>query len=137
MSALAAVYTAYDAQGDALYVGMSSDVDRRLAAHRSQSLAWWGQVAYVSVSEPMNRAAARRAEREQIAASFPRFNKQYRTVNPARALLTTVQVAAEMGVTAQTARRWIEFGQLRAIRLPSGVWRVRRDDLDALLSGAA
>jgi excisionase family DNA binding protein len=49
-------------------------------------------------------------------------------------LLTTGQVADLLNVHAQTVRRWIENGNLRAIRLPSGVWRVRRSDLDALLA---
>lgn len=49
-------------------------------------------------------------------------------------LLTTGQVAAAFNVTPQTIRRWCESGELRAIRLPSGVWRVRRSDVDALLA---
>lgn len=52
-------------------------------------------------------------------------------------LLTTGQVASLLNVHPQTVRRWIDTGRLPALRLPSGVWRVRRDDLDALLSGAA
>lgn len=49
-------------------------------------------------------------------------------------LLTTGQVADLLSVTPQTIRRWCESGHLRAIRLPSGVWRVRRSDIDALLA---
>ena len=34
-----------------------------------------------------------------------------------------------------TIRRWIKQGILRATKLPSGTWRVRRDDLEAFLQG--
>jgi len=49
-------------------------------------------------------------------------------------LLSTAQVAALVNVHPETVRRWCDSGRLRAIRLPSGVWRVRRSDLDALLA---
>ena len=49
-------------------------------------------------------------------------------------LLTTGQVAALLNLHPQTIRRWIDSGQNRAIRLPSGVWRIRRSDVDSLLA---
>ena len=36
-----------------------------------------------------------------------------------------------------TIRRWIKQGILRATKLPSGTWRVRRDELEAFLQGTS
>ena len=35
-----------------------------------------------------------------------------------------------------TIRRWIRQGVLRATKLPSGTYRIKRDDLEAFLRGA-
>lgn len=43
------------------------------------------------------------------------------------------QVAAELGVSAQTVRNWIKSGELPASRT-GHAWRVRREDLDAMIS---
>ncbi|MGA2453642.1 MAG: helix-turn-helix domain-containing protein [Solirubrobacteraceae bacterium] len=48
-------------------------------------------------------------------------------------LLTVEQVAEEMKVTSQTIRNWIKSGLLPAI-LVKHLYRIRREDLDALLS---
>ncbi len=47
-------------------------------------------------------------------------------------MLTTTQAAELLNVDRATVARWIRLGQLRAIRLPSGQYRVRRSDLEAL-----
>lgn len=36
-----------------------------------------------------------------------------------------------------TIRRWIKQGILRATKLPSGTWRVRRDEMEAFLQGTS
>ena len=51
-------------------------------------------------------------------------------------LLTVPQVAEEMQVTAQTIRNWIDHGTLPAVRI-GRAFRVRRDDVDALLQRAS
>ena len=50
-------------------------------------------------------------------------------------LLTVSEVASEFQVTAQTIRNWIEHGVLPATRIGRG-YRIRREDLDALLTRA-
>jgi excisionase family DNA binding protein len=50
-------------------------------------------------------------------------------------LLTVSEVASEFQVTAQTIRNWIEHGVLPATRVGRG-YRIRREDLDALLTRA-
>ncbi len=44
-------------------------------------------------------------------------------------VLTVDEVAAELRVSAQTVRKLIEEGQLRAFKV-RGQWRIRRADLD-------
>lgn len=51
-------------------------------------------------------------------------------------LLTVPQVAAELQVTPQTVRNWIESGVLPAVRI-GRAFRLRRDDVDALLARAS
>ena len=49
-------------------------------------------------------------------------------------ILTTGQVAKEWHVSVRTIQRYIANGQLKAVRLPSGIARVRRSDAEAALS---
>ena len=51
-------------------------------------------------------------------------------------LLTVPQVAAELQVTAQTIRNWIDHGTLPAVRI-GRAFRVKRQDVDALLERAS
>ena len=47
-------------------------------------------------------------------------------------LLTVEQIAAEFQLTSQTIRNWIKNGALPAIKV-GHVYRVRREDLDAMM----
>jgi excisionase family DNA binding protein len=51
-----------------------------------------------------------------------------------RNMLTTAEVADLLSVDRHTVTRWIRLGQLRAVRLPSGQFRVRRADVEKLLA---
>jgi len=51
-------------------------------------------------------------------------------------LLAVPKVAAELGVTAQTIRNWIDHGVLPAARF-GHVYRVRREDVEALRERAS
>ena len=48
-------------------------------------------------------------------------------------LLTTAEVARMLRVAQSTVQRWVQLGQLSAIRLPSGGIRIRRIDVEKLL----
>jgi excisionase family DNA binding protein len=48
--------------------------------------------------------------------------------------LTTKEAAAYLKVTRRTLYRWMEEGRLRFYELASGRRRVRKEDLDALLT---
>src|SRR5215831_276860 len=45
--------------------------------------------------------------------------------------LTVVDVAREYGVQPKTVYAWIRKGEIRALRLPGGDYRFRREHLDA------
>jgi excisionase family DNA binding protein len=49
------------------------------------------------------------------------------------------ELAGLLGVSTQTARRWIANGALHAVELPAGCTRklYRRADVDALVAGLA
>jgi excisionase family DNA binding protein len=51
-------------------------------------------------------------------------------------LLTVPQVAAELQVTSQTIRNWIDHGTLPAVRI-GRAFRVRRADVDEMLRRAS
>lgn len=47
-------------------------------------------------------------------------------------LMQVREAARELGVHENTLRRWEERGLLKAVRLPSGVRRFRREDIEGL-----
>jgi excisionase family DNA binding protein len=55
------------------------------------------------------------------------------TDNANQQLLTVEQIADEFQVTSQTIRNWIKGGALPAVRV-GHVYRVRREDLDAMIT---
>lgn len=54
------------------------------------------------------------------------------SVNATRTPVGIGAAAEHHGVSTATVRRWIKAGRLPAMRLPSGVYRIRIADLDAL-----
>jgi excisionase family DNA binding protein len=48
-------------------------------------------------------------------------------------LLSASEVAKLLRVSNGTIARWIKLGQLRAIRLPSGTYRIPRSEVDKLM----
>jgi excisionase family DNA binding protein len=56
-------------------------------------------------------------------------------MTPLPALLTTAEVAEELRTTAKSVRQWIDEGKLPAITLPGGTFRIRREDVEAILRG--
>jgi excisionase family DNA binding protein len=49
-------------------------------------------------------------------------------------LLTANEVAEEFRLDPETIRRWARDGQIKSIRLPSGLYRFRREDIEAMLA---
>jgi excisionase family DNA binding protein len=52
-----------------------------------------------------------------------------------RLLLTTGEAARKLRTSDETIRRWIAEGKLPAITLPSGQFRIRDEDVEAILRG--
>jgi excisionase family DNA binding protein len=48
-------------------------------------------------------------------------------------LLTSTEVAARLGVSDETVRRWADTRRITHIRFPSGQLRFRPEDVDAIL----
>ena len=48
-------------------------------------------------------------------------------------LLRPGEAAAKLRVSAETLRRWVRAGHLRAIRLPGGAVRIPQAELDRIL----
>lgn len=55
------------------------------------------------------------------------------TQAPPRPLLSTAEVAAMLGVTKVTIRRWVAAGKLPVVRLSTHSVRFRADDVEALM----
>ena len=47
---------------------------------------------------------------------------------------TVADVAKTLKVLPVTVRVWLQQGKLRGIKLPGGDWRIRREELDTLLT---
>lgn len=54
---------------------------------------------------------------------------------PDQTFMSVPEAAAALEVSEVSVRRWIKSGQLRAIRLPSGTHKIRREDVASILSG--
>ena len=52
-------------------------------------------------------------------------------------LMSVREAAGRIGVHDNTIRRYADRGMIRAVRLPSGVRRLRRDDVEALAARMA
>jgi excisionase family DNA binding protein len=52
-------------------------------------------------------------------------------------LLTAQQVADRLSVHVESVRRWTRRGDLAAVRLPSGRYRYRSEDVAALVQNTA
>lgn len=70
------IYRAFNAAGELLYVGQTSDMPGRMRNHRS-STPWWGEVDTVACSPAgVTREEAVEAERIAIRREEPRYNVQ-------------------------------------------------------------
>lgn len=70
------VYHLYGAGDRLLYIGCTSNLQRRVGVHRSNKL-YGALIVRIEASESMPFGAARLAEREAIQAEDPTFNKEW------------------------------------------------------------
>lgn len=76
-----AVYRLFDANDQLLYLGISSELTRRMRAH-AKSKPWWADVAWDDVRWYPNRAAAECEEERAIAAEVPKYNVRHHPDEP-------------------------------------------------------
>jgi len=71
------VYRHYDADGRVLYIGCTSDPDKRFGAQRTAQVSahWWPLVARTEVIGPMPYPEALHAETWAIRADLPPYNQ--------------------------------------------------------------
>lgn len=50
-------------------------------------------------------------------------------------LLTASEVAQEFRLDPETIRRWAREGRIHRIKLPGGLYRFRREEIEAMLVG--
>lgn len=60
------------------------------------------------------------------------INRVFGVVMPNTELLTAQQVAERLAVHVESVRRWTRQGDLAAVRLPSGRYRYRAEDVAAI-----
>ncbi|MFJ8345058.1 GIY-YIG nuclease family protein [Streptomyces sp. NPDC094153] len=70
------LYRLYDASGQLLYVGITSDIARRWKEHRTKHQGWWPQIAERRVIWFLERSHAWHAEREAVWAERPLHNDE-------------------------------------------------------------
>ena len=89
------VYRAVAADGTVLYVGMSTQLARRLSAHARRS-AWWPLHDRIEQDEPLPLDQAFISEADQITLLRPQFNRAGGCVD-------------RFGPDQSTEREWLEW----------------------------
>lgn len=74
------VYRLLGERNTYLYVGITSDIDKRLRSHAEKT--WWRDVRRIEVTEYPNREGASRVERQTIRDMEPLHNKVYNGSRP-------------------------------------------------------
>jgi hypothetical protein len=121
------LYKLYDADRNLLYVGQTTNLKARLAAHATNA-AWWSGVAYTDTEEYPSAWELSRGEREAIVALRPRHNVAHLTkpvvpsFNPKELeeWLPGHVVSNTLGVSRNTAVKILRLGYIRAVETQLG-----------------
>lgn len=70
------LYRCYTHDGQLLYIGITSDMSKRIKCHLTDSRGWWPLVAHIE-TEQVDPVEARHVEREAIRNERPAFNKAH------------------------------------------------------------
>lgn len=89
---MAELYRHYDEKGTLLYVGISLNTIKRLAAHRTAS-AWFDEISRIEIERFPTRMEAMMAERAAIRNENPVYNIAHRELaeNPPNPLMQRVE----------------------------------------------
>lgn len=115
-----ALYRLYDAHGALLYVGITSDPERRWKQHAIERAdTWWPQVARRSVEWVGTRTAAEEAEVKAITEERPLHNRAHN--------LRASAVEEEMAEKREIfPRQFSDYGPLAGLitqEIDAGAWR--------------
>lgn len=144
------LYYCRNASGRALYIGVTSDVARRVSQHRDKH--WWVGVSHVETTRCATRADALALETVEIKALQPPFNRS-QAVDPVEAppnwhanrqprtkptvdrktLISLAEAAEHLGVNPKTIRRRISDGTLTAYRSGPRLLRVDLAELEVAM----
>ena len=122
------VYRLYDRHGFLLYVGCTTDLERRLAAHK-RIQAWWSDVAHVTALPFDDVEAAYRAEAHAIYTEHPQHNVAGNTGGPQDrldGLLTYFEAAKALSVSESVVQRLTKAGDLRYVEVGPNLDRPKR-----------
>ncbi len=67
------LYRFYSATNELLYIGVTRDLERRLAQHLNEK-HWYFDIERIKVEHFRTRWAAEDAEKKAIAVEFPKYN---------------------------------------------------------------
>lgn len=70
------LYRMYDAARQLLYVGLTTNIEDRIADHRGAKY-WWARVATIELERFASRPAVEKAERAAIKTERPLFNVRH------------------------------------------------------------
>lgn len=128
-----------------LYVGVTSNVDRRLRQHAEK--AWWMDVRRIDTRPYPDRDAASEAEAGEIRRLQPKWNINHngeaappkpripaQNQSGKRRLVTIRQGADYLGVSEKTIRRYIAAGRLSGFRMGQRLIRIDANELETLMN---
>lgn len=88
------LYRMYDAKDGLLYIGITTNLEDRMADHRGFK-GWWREVSTIKLEHFPTRSSAEDAERLAIETEVPRWNVRH-GVSPAERLAPTSSAVGKM-----------------------------------------
>lgn len=105
------LYRHYDSEGKLLYIGISTNITARIAAHRSNS-HWFDQVSIIKIENFSCLKELRFAEKKAVEQEEPFYNTVYNTNNKVfkeRDLLGLHELADYLNIPAGRIRMDIQL----------------------------
>lgn len=130
------LYRHFDANGSLLYVGISSSITARIAAHKNSS-HWFDDVVTIKIESYETREQVLEAELLAIQTEFPKFNimnslLEHRVTRDWKSVLLGFSgVARKLGINENQFQRMIVNGEFNVPYLPglkTRKWRI--EDID-------
>ncbi len=136
------VYRLMGANGADLYVGMTTNVPRRMAEHRARfgdEIKTWSFTEYGTKAEAVEAEARLIADLRPIHNLYgqPGHKRVINKITPTGSMLSIEQVAEELGVSVATIYMWRHRGTAPKASKVGRHLRWRQTDVDAWLDERA